>query len=696
MKRIIRRLKKTKKIFRFTYYILIIAYLISFFFFAKSLISLKGIETILRIIIIFMFVIYFFLYVLWNLINILTKKCKVFWITSFITLLMVFMFSFVAYNIDFVYNRIGDTKEAENVEYKAYLITLNDKEFNSESVIGRFDDKEDITFKLSEKIYEKEKLANSIEDYDDYIFMLKELVNGKVDAVFVPSTYAILYRNEEGLENLENETKIVYEYSETMKNQDSISVSDKDFNEPLTFLIMGVDSEHDGLKANAAFNGDTLMLVSFNPKTLKITMVSIPRDTYVPIACRKNAYSKINSAAASGTSCVIDTVSNFLDVDIDYYAKINFKGVVELVDAIGGVEVDVQAPDYNKHHVLGINCGGRFCEQNSNRGTGKNEVIYLDPGMQVLNGEQALAYSRSRYIYAGGDLDRIRHQQQVVEALMSKMLSFDSISDFQKILVAVSNNMVTNMDREKILSGYSVIKKMLSNALSGDEILTINKAHLETFGLSVYVPSQRMNTSAQGYYEDSLEDIRKALKETLGILEEPVVKTFSFSVNEEYVANSPGTGLKKKPSASLLPSFVGKTVEEAKKYCDEHSIGFTVRYVDSDSEHYNSNVNVGLIGSQSVHENVLLSTVSDLTVYVVNSAHSSNNSNSNKNDDKKDDEKDNTNNKDKDNNKDNNNDKNDNKNNNNDKPNKDDDEKDNNNEEENKENVDDPIIDFIE
>ena len=98
--------------------------------------------------------------------------------------------------------------------------------------------------------------------------------------------------------------------------------------------------------------GDTLMIITFNPDTLQTTLVSIPRDTFVPIACRNDQYAKINSAAAYGTSCVIDTVSNFLDIDIDYYVKINFKGVVDLVDAIGGIEVDVEAPTYNADSMM--------------------------------------------------------------------------------------------------------------------------------------------------------------------------------------------------------------------------------------------------------------------------------------------------------------------------------------------------------
>lgn len=621
MDKIRRKLKRTKKVYRYTYYIISILYLISFIFFAKSIISLKGIETIIRIIILIGLFIYFIIYVLGSLVNIILRKNKTFLATSFLSLILIGVFSIGSYYINIIYNSLGNIQEKETIEYVTYLISLNDTEFNSEKTIGRITSEVDANvYDLAESLYVKEKLSNTIKDYDDYIYMLKELVAGNVDAVFVPSNYLTLYGKEEGLENLEGSVKILYEYKETKANEDLVSVSDKDFNEPLTFLVMGVDSEHDGLNANAAFNGDTLMLVSFNPHTLRTTMVSIPRDTYVPIACKKNAYSKINSAAGGGTNCVVETVENFLDVDIDYYAKINFKGVVELVDAIGGIDVDVAKPDYTHHHLLGINCKGRFCEQNSNRGTKGKDVIYIDPGMQHLNGEQALAYSRSRYMYAGGDLDRIKHQQQVVEALASKMLSFESISDFQKILTAVSNNMITNMDRSKILSGYNVIKKMLNNALKGEDLISIDKAYLETYSLSVYVPAQHGFTSAQGYYVDSLDDIKNALQETLGFKDEKVIKTFSFSTNEPYVVTGPGSGKRKKQSLTLLPDFTGKAVGEAETFCNNAGIDLSIKYVDPGSDYYNANVAVGLIGRQSEHGGTLMNNVHSLTVYIVNTA----------------------------------------------------------------------------
>ena len=187
---------------------------------------------------------------------------------------------------------------------------------------------------------------------------------------------------------------------------------------------MGVDSETEGI-GNSSFNGDSLMVVTFNPKTLSTTILSIPRDSYVPIACFNNQKkNKITHAAWKGEECMQKTIENFLDINIDYYVKINFKGVVGLVDTLGGVDIDVP---YN------------LCEQNSNRQWGNN-TVYIEQGKQTLNGEQALAFARNRHPnpsmcsakwtnYNSNDFIRGQHQQEVVMALLNKFLSLIHISE---------------------------------------------------------------------------------------------------------------------------------------------------------------------------------------------------------------------------------------------------------------------------
>ena len=624
MNRVIRKLKKSNLVIRIIYYLVTICYLISSILFIKSLLNLTGIETGIRIIAIIFFTIYFLLYVFINFLNLLRRKYKGLIISTIFSLLFILIFFIGSYYINYVYSNINNMQESDKITYNVYLITLKDTEFSSESKIGVISDKIDKdNNELSTKLYKKKNLKNETVEYNDYIKMLDDLYNKVIDGAIVPGNYDTLFRNEEGFENIVYDTKVIYEYSEQKKNEDLNIVSDKDFSEPLTFLFLGVDSEGDGLNANAAFNGDTLMLMSFNPKTLSSVLLSIPRDTYVPIACNNNRYAKINSSAAYGTGCVISTINKFLDINIDYYVKINFKGVVDLVEAVGGVEVDVEAPTYMANAY-----GGKVCEQNSDRQWG-DKLVCMNPGLQVLNGEQALAYARCRHMYIGSDLDRVKHQQQVVEALANKVLHFNSIKEFQDILNAVSKNIATNMETDTILSGYNVAKNVLGNKLSGKDSLNIQKATLETYSLNVYVPSQGRNTSAQGYYESSLEDIKKAFNIVLGKETEEPIKTFSFSVNETYEIYRPGKGKRTGQSGALLPSFVGKSISEAQSFCNSNNINLEIKYVDSGSEHYNDKVAVGLIGDQSVHKDVLLSTVSNLTVYVVNSKNTNSNQNSN-------------------------------------------------------------------
>ena len=624
MNRVIRKLKKSNLVIRIIYYLVTICYLVSSILFIKSLLNLTGIETGIRIIAIIFFIIYFLLYVFINFLNLLRRKYKGLIISTIFSLLFILIFFIGSYYINYVYSNINNMQESEKITYNIYLITLKDTEFSSESKIGVISDKIDKdNNELSTKLYKKKNLKNEIVEYNDYIKMLDDLYNKVIDGAIVPGNYDTLFRNEEGFENIVYDTKVIYEYSEQKKNEDLNIVSDKDFSEPLTFIFLGVDSEGDGLNANAAFNGVTLMLMSFNPKTLSSVLLSIPRDTYVPIACNNNRYAKINSSAAYGTGCVISTINKFLDINIDYYVKINFKGVVDLVEAVGGVEVDVEAPTYMANAY-----GGKVCEQNSDRQWG-DKLVCINPGLQVLNGEQALAYARCRHMYIGSDLDRVRHQQQVVEALANKVLHFNSIKEFQDILNAVSKNIATNMDTDTILSGYNVAKNVLGNKLSGKDSLNIQKASLETYSLNVYVPSQGRKTSAQGYYESSLEDIKKAFNIVLGKETEEPIKTFSFSVNETYEIYRPGKGKRTGQSGALLPSFVGKSISEAQSFCNSNNINLEIKYVDSGSEHYNDQVAVGLIGDQSVHKDVLLSTVSNLTVYVVNSKNTNSNQNTN-------------------------------------------------------------------
>ncbi len=615
MKVLFNKLKKTNKIFLIIYLITLIAYTVTYILLIKNLMSLTGIETAIRIILIIIFGIWLVAYFLWNLINLILKRWITIAITTAITIIFAIVFSFANYYISILYNGISNIGEKEYIIYTSNLVVLNGTTIDEESTLGMINNSDDIEGNvLAKELMEKENLnENQVEEYSSYYEMIFDLLNGEVDGIFLNSNYQTIFGSEESFEELKN-TTILYTYSKEMENQDITLTSNKSLTEPFTILLMGVDSEMDGLNANASFNGDTLMLITFNPKTLNATMFSIPRDTYVPIACNNNRYAKINSSAAYGTSCVIDTVEEFTDITIDYYVKINFKGVVDLVDALGGIEVDIEAPDFNYNH--GVNCGGRFCEQNSDRDTSASGMIYLDPGLQTINGEEALAYARCRHLYLQSDIDRNRHQQQVVEAIAKKAASLDSLSKIEEILNAVTKNITTNMSSDQILSFYDVLKSMVSSSLKDGSFLTIEKTYLEYYNLPVRLSNNGTFTSAIGYYPDSLNAIIKLMKENLELEPHEMIKTFSFDANEEYTTKVTGQGITTGTKLETMPNFVGKSMSEVETWASSHNITLQTEFVDNTSSYYNPNITPGLIANQSVSDGILLNNVTTLTVYI--------------------------------------------------------------------------------
>ncbi len=613
MKAFVHKLKKSNKVFLSLYLISLITYIVFYSIFTINILHLSNIETGIRIVLLVFFGLWLLMWFITGLVFLFTKKYKKMIILIVFTLIFSGIFGVSSYYINKIYQTV-DGMSKDKVVYTSNLITLKDSNFDSNSKIGMINDSNDVEgFVLGNKLIKNNSLTNEINRYDDYLIMLNDLYTKKIDAAVVSGNYIINFSSEEQFENIEKETKIVYTLSEEMKNQDNVSYTNKKLTEPFTVLLMGVDSENDGLNANQAFNGDTLMLITFNPKTLTASVFSIPRDTFVPIACRNGAYAKINSAAASGTNCVINTIKNLTDIDIDFYVKINFKGVVDLVNTIGGITVDVEKPYFRYNN--GIDYHGQVCEQNSNRDFG-NSTVCIDPGVQRLNGEQALAYSRNRHQYIGSDLDRVKHQQQVITALANEVKNLSSFEQFEGILNAVEKNMDTNMKNEQILSLYNVAKKIALTALSGktDEIVSINHTYLETYSLPVWIGYSR--TSALGYYKDSLNDIVKMMKINLELEEEKITKNYEIDYNENYESKYYGEKIRSNQVQILMPNLIGKSKEEASNWITSQGKTPSIKYVSPGEAHYNSSVGSGVVADQDIHIDSLINNVGTITIYV--------------------------------------------------------------------------------
>lgn len=603
MKVLLDKLKKVSKIGKIFYFLCNIMYIVFYFLFVKSLLNLVGIETVIRIILIIIFFIWLIVYFIFGLSTLIKRKYKKFIILTIIEVIFLIILFGSSFIIQKFYSKIEMITNQEYTTYETNLISLKDTELKSNSKIGMIDNKEDIEgYILANKLKDKENIKGEIKYFDDYYIMLNSLYNKEIDAVFVSSNYVIIFGNEEQFERIGSETKVLAKYSEEMKTK-SITNSNKKLTEPFSILLMGVDSEIDGLNANAAFNGDTLMLVTFNPNTLTATMFSIPRDTYVPIACNRNRSHKINSSAAYGTECVINTVKNLVGIDIDYYAKINFNGVVDLINALGGIDVDVEQPDYI-YYVKQYG-KGRLCEENSARDS--TNLICMNTGMQHLNGEQTLAYARNRHGFLASDLARNRHQQQIVEALAKKLMTVSSFSDFENLLDVVGKNIATNLTSTQILSFYQTLKNMLMETLKGNDFINIQKTYLEVYNLPVMISGLQL--SALGYYENSLKEIKTALEVNLGIKKEEMIKTFSYDYNESYESPIIGKGVTGAKNEATVPNLIGSTVPKAEEWASSNGITLIKEFTCSDGI-------PGIIGNQNVSIGTGIKSINSITIYI--------------------------------------------------------------------------------
>ncbi|MBS4218952.1 LCP family protein [Bacillus sp. FJAT-49711] len=254
----------------------------------------------------------------------------------------------------------------------------------------------------------------------------------------------------------------------------------------VSILFIGID---DSEKRSQGDNtrSDALLLATLNEKEKSVKLLSIPRDSYVYID--EVGYStKINHAHSyGGPKATIETVENLLDIPVDYYVRVDFEAFMEIVNALGGIDIDVPFA---------------FSEQNSKDKAG---AISLEPGMQTLDGEEALAFARTRKI--DNDIERGKRQQEVMKAIVKKAASGTSVVKYGQVIDAIGSNMKTDMS-------FDEIKALIDYGIASN--LTIDTMTLE--GFDSYIP----NSSGKNVYywqldEDALAQTKAALKQHLDV-----------------------------------------------------------------------------------------------------------------------------------------------------------------------------------
>ena len=282
----------------------------------------------------------------------------------------------------------------------------------------------------------KNNVTYTKKTYDNMLGMLKALYDGEVDAIVLNEAYRSNVCDLEDYTNFNNDTKVIHKtVYYTKENSSSLAVSDIT-SKPFNILISGNDS-FGSLDENS--RSDVDMLVTINPVTSTILLTSIPRDSYVKevcndYACNYGVYDKLTHTGIYGVDTTKDTIENLLDIDINYVYRVNFTSMIDIVDALGGVDVTVPKGMAVSKFYTNSNLEG------------------VHEGENHLDGKRALAYSRERKAYLDGDLQRARNQQQVLQAMFKKAISPEIIKNYTSLLKALIGAFDTNMTTKEITS----------------------------------------------------------------------------------------------------------------------------------------------------------------------------------------------------------------------------------------------------
>lgn len=264
------------------------------------------------------------------------------------------------------------------------------------------------------------KVDVKVDDVASYQEAYDNLKSGKSKAMVLSGSYASLLESVDS--NYASNLKTIYTYKIKKKNSNSAKqVDSKVFN----IYISGIDTYG---SISTVSRSDVNIIMTVNMNTHKILLTTTPRDAYVKIpGGGADQYDKLTHAGIYGVETSEQTLENLYGIKIDYYARINFTSFLKLIDQLGGVTV------HNDQAFTSLH--GKFD---------------FPVGDIQMNSEQALGFVRERYSLDGGDNDRGKNQEKVISAIVNKLASLKSVSNFTSIVNNLQNSVQTNMSLDTI------------------------------------------------------------------------------------------------------------------------------------------------------------------------------------------------------------------------------------------------------
>lgn len=318
--------------------------------------------------------------------------------------------------------------------------------------------------------------------YDDLYELYDSIINGEYASAIIEEGYLDLL--EEYDLKINDNIKVIYTYAIKKKIK---AVTSEVSLKPINIYLSGSDSRSDTIYNKS--RSDVNMVITINPNTKTILTTSIPRDYYVDVYNHPGLKDKLTHTGIFGVDCTRETIANLFDIDITYSVKVGFASLVNIVDLIGGIDIESDRT-FNSYHISGF---------------------VVQKGINHMNGKQALAYARERYAYPEGDRHRVRNQQQVLEAILEKGLHDKNILfDYQNILNSLSSLYITDIPKEYI---QLLVKNQLEE-MSEWKIINQTVSGSDLHEVTYSTPNTKLYVMVP--YEDDINKAKEKIKEVLG------------------------------------------------------------------------------------------------------------------------------------------------------------------------------------
>lgn len=362
---------------------------------------------------------------------------------SILAVILIIIFMMVLYYLNSTMQFMDKIRSKGYQLENYYLIAENDSQ--DIKTVGVYQ-----TETLEEAL--KQINISSTKEFKNIKTMLSYYLNHQVDALFI---------NEGTLELLKEEENFNYKIIKKISVKIKVELDSKDVEvtkQSFNIYISGIDV--DG-SISSVSRSDVNMIMTVNPGTKQILLTSIPRDYYVPLHNKTGYKDKLTHAGLYGINMSIQTIEDLLEININYYIRVNFTTLINVVDAIGGVTI------YSDKAFT----------------ASANHSCIFQVGNNDVDGKCALAFSRERYAYQEGDRHRVKNQQVVLIAMINKLTSSKTLlTKYTNILNTLSNSFETNMSSDRI---YSLINMQLDSMPSWN----IDTYSLDGFNSSNYTYS---------------------------------------------------------------------------------------------------------------------------------------------------------------------------------------------------------------